>query len=54
MRVPESSRWSMETISQNAKLAKRYLEEIYDKINLPPEEAEGDLLWRLLFLAAKS
>ena len=44
----------METISQNAKLAKRYLEEIYDKINLPPEEAEGDLLWRLLFLAAKS
>ena len=54
VRVPESSRWSMETISQNAKLAKRYLEEIYDKINLPPEEAEGDLLWRLLFLAAKS
>ena len=44
----------METISQNAKLAKRYLEEIYDKINLPPEEAEGDLFWRLLFLAAKS
>ena len=53
-REPVSSRWNDETISQNARMAERYLIAIYEKITLPPDEADAYLFRQLLFQAAKT
>ena len=53
-REPASSRWNDETISQNARMAERYLIAIYEKITLPPDEADAYLFRQLLFQAAKT